>query len=77
MLANLDVCMGLLSFGGVCACQDFGLGFLMEREDIKLKTFCGTLEYAAPEMVGKRGYVWLDQDQRRGDAQLCARYCRR
>ena len=36
---------------------DFGLGVALDRRDIKLKTFCGTFEYAAPEMLGKLGYV--------------------
>ena len=34
---------------------DFGLGVAVDREHVKLKTFCGTFEYAAPEMIGKLG----------------------
>ena len=49
----MDTCPARRDLVGV---PDFGLGYLMDRPDMKLKTFCGTLEYAAPEMVGKRGY---------------------
>ena len=36
---------------------DFGLGIAVDRADTKLKTYCGTLEYAAPEVLGKAGYA--------------------
>lgn len=41
---------------GYIKLTDFGLSKILEKEDDKTKTICGTPEYLAPEIIRKLGH---------------------
>lgn len=41
----------------VCVCSDFGLSKESIDHDNKAYSFCGTVEYMAPEVVNRRGHT--------------------
>lgn len=41
----------------VCVCSDFGLSKESIDHENKAYSFCGTVEYMAPEVVNRRGHT--------------------
>lgn len=41
----------------ICCCTDFGLSKESVDADKKAYSFCGTVEYMAPEVVNRRGHT--------------------
>lgn len=44
-------------FALCCCCADFGLSKESVDADKKAYSFCGTVEYMAPEVVNRRGHT--------------------